>query len=86
MICSQCGVYSEDDRLVQSCHNCGGRVVPRTDYAEEVFRGRLEVYHSQTAPLVAYYRDRPGFRQVDGDQMVDDVTNALVLAIGEAAG
>ena len=83
MVCSECGVNSEDDRQVQSCHNCGGRVVPRTDDAEEVVRKRLEVYHVQTAPLVEYYRDRPVFRQVNGDQMVDDVTDALVRAIRE---
>ena len=86
MICSECGVNSQDDRQVQSCLNCGGRLVPRTDDAEAVVRNRLEVYHRQTAPLVEYYGSRPTFRRVNGDQMVDDVTEALVRAIGEVSG
>jgi adenylate kinase len=85
MVCSECGVNSQDDRSVQTCHDCGGRLVPRTDDKEEVVRKRLEVYHAQTAPLVEYYSGRPTFRQVDGNQMVDDVTDALVRAIGEVS-
>lgn len=83
MVCSECGRNSQDDRAVASCHDCGGRLVPRTDDAEEVVRKRLEVYHQQTAPLVEYYEARPTFRRVDGDRLVDDVTEALVRAIEE---
>jgi len=82
MICSECGVNSQDEGQVQSCLNCGGQLVPRTDDAESVVRNRLEVYHRQTAPLVEYYGSRATFRQVNGDQMVDEVTDALVRAIG----
>jgi adenylate kinase family enzyme len=41
------------------------------------------VYHRQTAPLVEYYGSRREFRRVDGDQLVDDVTYAIVRAITE---
>lgn len=85
MVCSECGHNSQDDRQVSSCNDCGGRLVLRTDDKESVVRNRLEVYHRQTAPLVEYYGSRPTFRQVNGDQMVDDVTAALVSAIGDVS-
>ena len=82
MVCAECGKNSQDDRSdVQTCHDCGGTLVPRTDDREEVVRNRLEVYHRQTAPLVEYYGPRPTFCRVDGNQLVDDVTDAIVKGV-----
>jgi len=52
----------------------------RADDTEEVIRRRLEVYASETAPLVGYYRERGLLRKVDGVGSVDDVT-ARILAV-----
>jgi adenylate kinase len=81
MICSECGLSSQDDRDYVTCINCGGRLVPRADDAEEVVRKRLEVYHRQTAPLVDYYGDRPTYCRVDGARLADEVTEDIVNAI-----
>lgn len=82
MVCAECGKNSQDDRSdVQTCHDCGGRLVPRTDDREDVVRNRLEVYHRQTAPLVEYYETRQTFYRIDGNQLVDDVTDAIVLRV-----
>jgi adenylate kinase len=82
MVCDECGKNSQDDRRdVTTCHDCGGTLVPRTDDKEEVVRSRLEVYHRQTAPLVEFYGARPTFCRVDGNQLVDDVTQAIVSLV-----
>ena len=82
MVCAECGKNSQDDsKYADTCYDCGGRLVPRTDDKEEVVRNRLAVYHRQTAPLVEYYQERPTFRRVDGNQLVDDVTTAIVRAV-----
>ena len=81
MICSECGANAQDDREVATCHDCGGRLVPRADDAEQVVRERLQVYRRQTAPLVEYYGLRPTFCRVDGSSMVDDVSAAIVQAV-----
>ena len=52
----------------------------RADDTEEVIRHRLEVYASETAPLVGYYRERGLLCTVDGVGSVDDVT-ARILAV-----
>lgn len=40
------------------CDRCGGELYQRADDAEPVVRQRLQVYHQQTEPVVAYYRER----------------------------
>jgi adenylate kinase len=55
------------------CDQDGSRLIQRDDDREETIRRRLEVYHRQTAPLVAYY-DRAGLlRRFDGRRSADEV-------------
>lgn len=87
MICSECGTNAQDDlRDYASCYDCGGPLVPRADDEEAIVRKRLEVYHRQTAPLVEYYQSRPTFCRIDGAQLVDRVTEAIVSAVNAARG
>jgi adenylate kinase len=55
------------------CDQDGSRLIQREDDREETIRRRLEVYHAQTEPLVAYY-DRVGLlRRFDGTRSPDEV-------------
>ena len=55
------------------CDQDGARLIQREDDNEEVIRRRLEVYHAQTEPLIAYY-DRAGLlRRFDGRRSADEV-------------
>jgi len=49
----------------------------RKDDTEEVIRHRLEVYRSETAPLIDYYRVRQKLITVNGDQSQEAVTHEL---------
>ncbi|MGB5815187.1 MAG: adenylate kinase [Thermoanaerobaculia bacterium] len=49
----------------------------RADDTEEVILQRLAVYHEQTEPLVAYYRERSLLRDIDGHQSIEDVSNSI---------
>ncbi|MEW5857163.1 MAG: adenylate kinase [Cyanobacteriota bacterium] len=54
-----------------------GRKQGRTDDTEEVIRRRLEVYRTQTAPLIDFYEQRQQLVSVDGDRSLEEVTSAL---------
>ncbi len=55
------------------CDQDGARLIQRDDDSEDTIRHRLEVYHSQTEPLIAYY-DRAGLlRRFDGRRSADEV-------------
>ncbi|MGJ5674662.1 MAG: adenylate kinase [Nostochopsis sp.] len=53
----------------------------RADDTEEVIRRRLEVYRSETAPLIDYYGDRHRLITVNGNQSLEEVTADLKNAI-----
>ena len=38
------------------CDACGGELYQRDDDSEETVRKRLEVYHTQTEPIIDYYK------------------------------
>jgi adenylate kinase len=55
------------------CDQDGSRLIQRDDDMEATIRRRLEVYHSQTEPLIGYY-DRAGLlRRFDGLRNADEV-------------
>jgi adenylate kinase len=60
------------------CDICGGELYQRDDDREETIRHRLEVYHEQTEPLVAFYGARGLLRGVDAIGPVDDVTERAI--------
>src|SRR4051794_12545332 len=67
----------------------GEPLVQREDDREETVKKRLAVYHAQTEPLVAYYKQwaqtgdtrAPRYRAIDGLQDVDAVRRAALDAL-----
>lgn len=82
--CRQCGaIYhvrfnpsSRGDR----CQFCGGELFQREDDREEVIRKRLEVYHSQTAPLIDFYKERELLVEVEAEKSSDEVLKTILAA------
>lgn len=66
------------------CDQDGSPLVQRADDREEVVRQRLGVYHRDTAPLVDYYRQMPGFQQIAGDRKQEEVFEDLRRIVSEA--
>ena len=48
---------------------------------ETTVKKRLEAYHSQTAPLIAYYKAEGVYREIDGTQPIDKVYADVVAAV-----
>ena len=57
----------------------------RDDDKPEVLRQRLSAYRAQTAPLVAYYRQKGALKSVDGMAPIETVTTAVNRALADAA-
>lgn len=65
------------------CDTCGGRLVLRDDDKPETVKKRLDVYHTQTQPLIDYYSARGNLLTVDGTQSLDDVFASIISKLGE---
>ena len=69
----------------------GEPLVQRDDDREETVRKRLEVYRTQTRPLVEYYaswetRGEPGapsYRRIDGLGRVEEIRDRVVAALAD---
>ncbi|MDO8932282.1 MAG: adenylate kinase [Rhodocyclaceae bacterium] len=67
----------------------GEPLVQRDDDKEETVKKRLDVYHSQTKPLVAYYSTwaangdakAPKYRKIAGQGKVDDIRDSAFAAL-----
>jgi adenylate kinase len=65
----------------------GESLIQRDDDKEETIRGRLEVYHAQTKPLVLFYskmegENAPHYSRIDGKKNVNDVRDAIFKILG----
>jgi adenylate kinase len=66
-------IYSSPREELDECTNAGGELIEREDDNEETIKNRLDVYRSQTEPLVDFYRRRGKLRTVDADGSIDEV-------------
>lgn len=63
------------------CDIDGSQLIQRKDDEEATVRRRLDVYHSQTAPLVDYYEDRGLLRRFDGTRNPTEVHDHIRAAL-----
>jgi adenylate kinase len=63
------------------CPECGGELTQRDDDRPETIRKRLQVYHTQTAPLIEFYRGKASILDVDGMDTIDVVNRTIRLLL-----
>ncbi len=64
--------FSPPEEL-EECRRSGGELLQREDDHEEKIATRLDVYRSQTEPVIDYYRKRGKLATVDAEGTVDEV-------------
>jgi adenylate kinase len=87
--CANCGAgYHErfqKPKVDGVCDNCGGTEFKRrVDDNEETVRTRLAAYHTQTAPILPYYRKKGVLKAVDGMAGIDEVAGQIEDVLGAA--
>ena len=63
------------------CDNCGGKLGTRADDKPETVKSRLEVYHTQTEPLLKYYTQKGMLRTALGQEEIADTTAEVLKAL-----
>lgn len=86
-VCKSCGAtYNINTKPTSAegvCDNCGGEVYQRADDNRETVENRINVYFSQTAPLIEYYENTGVLSSINGDQAMDDVFSEIEKILGE---
>lgn len=60
-------------------------IVQRPDDQPETIRNRLSVYHEQTAPLEAYYRERDVYHAVEGVGDIEEIYTRITTTLDDVA-
>ncbi|WP_030803144.1 MULTISPECIES: adenylate kinase [unclassified Streptomyces] len=63
------------------CDVCGGELYQRDDDSEETVRKRLEVYHTQTEPIIDYYKAQDLVVTIPALGKVEEVTERAMAAL-----
>lgn len=86
-VCKQCGasyhVVNIPPKKDGVCDTCDGELFQRADDNNETVENRIEVYNSQTMPLVEYYEKGGIIVHLDGEEPLDTVFAKIVDSLGE---
>ena len=77
--CRDCGKPSQGEK----CSACGGELYQREDDKEEVIANRLKVYADQTAPIIAFYRDKGLLLTTPATGSVADITAQAIALLSK---
>ena len=64
------------------CPRCGGKLYQRPDDREESVRTRLEVYRTETLPVLEFYREQGLLADINGLGSVESVSQRALEALG----
>jgi adenylate kinase len=87
--CKKCGhvwhLEYDPPTVPNVCDRCGGELYQRDDDHPETVRHRLDVYYSQTAPLIEFYGQREQLVAIDAIGPVEDVTERAITVLSPYA-
>jgi adenylate kinase len=88
-LCKKCGhvwhVEFDPPKVEDVCDKCGGELYHRDDDYPETVRHRLDVYVSQTRPLIEFYDRRKQLVGMDAHGPVEDVTERAIESLAAFA-
>lgn len=84
--CVNCGatyhVVSAPPKVANVCDNCGSELSIRRDDAPDTVKNRLEVYHRETEPLLAFYASRGKLKSVQNQPTIEATTAKIAEELG----
>lgn len=86
-VCKSCGKTYHIDYNKPSkegiCDDCGAVLYQRADDTKETIENRVDLYNSQTAPLLEYYEKHGLLKSVNGNCEVSEVFDEIKNILGE---
>ena len=85
-VCPSCGAsyhkINKPEAVAGKCDLCGADLIQREDDKAETVKKRLDVYHEQTAPLIAHYKEAGSLHEIDGTQDIKVVFEEIKSILG----
>lgn len=85
-VCPKCGASFHVTNIPPKkdgiCDFCGGELIQRADDTVETVTNRIDVYESQTMPLIDYYEKSGNIAHMDGAKDLNTVFNDVCKVLG----
>lgn len=79
--CVGCGatyhIVYNSTKVEGVCDACGAKLILRDDDKPETVKERLNVYHTQTQPLIDFYKAKGCLKAVDGTQAIEAIFDQI---------
>ncbi len=83
--CKSCGagfhVDFQPSKVFGKCDKCAGELIQRPDDSPSVIEERLNVYRSQTEPLLNYYSKQKLLKTISGEGETNEVLHRILEAV-----
>ena len=84
LICRNCQTpyhpITSPPKVDGRCDKCGGELYQRSDDSPETARKRLEVYFTETAALIDYYKEAGKLVEINGEKGIEEVGQEALTA------
>ncbi len=81
LFCKSCGmIYNlksnppEKDNI---CNKCGEILQQRNDDTEEIIKNRINVYRSETLPVIGFYKKKGNLREIDAFSGIENIYSVV---------
>ncbi len=86
-VCRDCGatynIKGMPPKKENVCDKCGGELYQRADDNEETVNNRIDVYNTQTKPLLDYYEKAGNIVHLDGEAGLTKLFESIVSVLGD---
>ena len=83
--CGSCGaiyhISSLSGKYESECRKCGGNLTQRRDDSKEFVETRLEIFRSETQPIIQFYEDKGVCHHIDGNRDPESIFDDLVKVL-----
>ncbi|MFZ5364204.1 MAG: adenylate kinase family protein [Patescibacteria group bacterium] len=89
-VCPKCGaiynILNKPPRQNEICDACGESLVVRDDDKPEAITKRLQIYHTDTEPIIDYYKEKEKLIVVNGADPIEKVFGEIDKKLQEKIG
>ena len=79
--CNKVYGYLDMGKIKGNKCGCGGDLYQREDDKPAAIKKRLETYHKETRPLIAFYEKKEILKKINGEQPIEKVFKDIVSAL-----
>ncbi len=80
--CTKCGatynIYDNAPKVEGVCDVCGDALIKRKDDEEDIVKERINIYHTETAPILSELEKVSKVKRFDGNKDIEVLNNEIV--------